>query len=120
MGRNFPRQIAENHAGRKHAELECFDCGLVLKQNGNPVSNRVDSLALVALQAFLAAQHQRLPAHRAYQDFQQVRREHTKGILAGKPEAGTSQPSIVSSGPLAISSRLLALWVNRQQRRAKS
>jgi len=103
MGRNFPRQIAENHAGRKHADLECFDCGLVLQQNGNPVPNWVDPLALVALQVFLAAQHQRLPAHRAYQDFQQVRRDHTKGILAGKPEAGTSQPSVVSSGPLAIS-----------------
>ena len=61
-------------------DSERFDCGLVLEQNGNAVPNRVDPLALIALQAFVAAEYQRLAAHGTDQDFEQVGRNH-KGKL---------------------------------------
>ena len=57
-------------------DSERFDCGLVFEQNGNPVPNWVDPLALIALQAFLAAEDERLAAHGTDQDFEQVRRNH--------------------------------------------
>ena len=63
-------------------DSEGFDSGLVLEQNGNPVPNRVDPLALVALQAFLAAQNERLAADGADQDFEQVRRDHDEVIVS--------------------------------------
>ena len=66
-------------------DSERFDCGLVLEQNGNPVPNRVDPLALVALQAFLSAQDERLAAYGTDQDFEQVGRNHDEVIVTREP-----------------------------------
>jgi hypothetical protein len=83
---------------REASDLECLDCGLVLEQNGNPVPNRVDPLALVAFQAFFAAEHQRLAAHRTSEDFEQVRRNHDEAIVA----ASRSSPFAIRFSCVAL------------------
>ena len=47
-----------------------------LQQNRNAVADGVDALALVAFQAVLAAQDERLTANRAGENFEQVGRNH--------------------------------------------
>jgi len=55
---------------------ELLDRGFVLKKDWDVIADWVDTLALVALQRILAAQHERLSANGAGEDFQQVRRDH--------------------------------------------
>jgi hypothetical protein len=60
---------------------EIFDCGLVLKQNGNAVPNWVRALAFMALKAFIIAQRQGFAAHGTNEDFEQVGRDWHGAIL---------------------------------------
>ena len=78
-GKSEPDWVARRGDGpdaavriKLHSSSERLDCGLRLEQNGNSVPNRVHALALVALEAFVAAQHQRLTADGAGEYFQKL------------------------------------------------
>jgi hypothetical protein len=55
-----------------HRVSERLDRGLWLEQNGNPVPNWVNALALVALQTLFTAQHEWLAADRAGEYFKKL------------------------------------------------
>lgn len=76
-----PWQFRETTGGCVVAS-ELLDGRFRFQQDGNAVADGVHALALVALHAVFAAQHQWLAAHRTGKDFQQVGRNHTMAILA--------------------------------------
>lgn len=55
---------------------ELFDGRFRLQQNWNAVADGIDALALVTLQAVLAAKNERLSANRTGKDLEQVGRNH--------------------------------------------
>lgn len=57
-------------------QSQLLDGGFRLQQNGNAITDRVNPLALIALQRVFSAQHQRLAADGAGKNFQQVGRNH--------------------------------------------
>ena len=68
-----PGVAKRGRAGCAREDSDCFDGGFVLEQNGNPVPNWVNPLALVALQVLFAPQNQWLATDGADQDLQQLR-----------------------------------------------
>ena len=71
-GRGVRSQTEAPDRTKTHRGSERLDCGLRLEQNGNSVPNREHALALVALEAIFAAQHQRLTADGAGEYFQKL------------------------------------------------
>ena len=55
-----------------------FDCRFRFQQDRDSVADGIYPLTLVAFQALLAAQHQRLPANRAGENLKQVGGNHGK------------------------------------------
>ena len=59
----------------------------MLEHNGNPVPNRVNPLALIALQAFFPTYYQRLTADGTNQNFEELRGNHNQEIVTRKSTA---------------------------------
>src|SRR5664279_3205040 len=78
---NAPRHFTESRV------LQRLDGRLMLEQNGNPVPNWVNPIALVAFQAVFPAQHKRLAADGTGENFEEFWGNHDVPIVARKLSA---------------------------------
>ena len=83
-GRNLNRIGRQNtHSylcgNRCHPQVsELLNRGFRFQQDRDAIANGINALALIALQAVFAAQHERLAADGASKDFQQLWADHDK------------------------------------------
>lgn len=69
---------------------ELLDGGFGLQQDGNAITDGIDTFAFIALQTLFSPQNERLATNRAGEDFEQVRRNHAF-IVAPEASPGLAE-----------------------------